>query len=83
MKKLGPTPTSKMIYKTLHTFKQQQQKLQKMPDSEKLNYHFSSVGTLLSSNLQSIPFHYVSRNILKSMVIHPTDHLEVSKKSSS
>ena len=57
MKKLGPNPTSKMIYKIFHTFKQQQQKLRKKPDLENLNNHFASVGTLLSSNLQSIPFH--------------------------
>ena len=47
IKKWGPTP-SKMIYKTLETFKQQQQKPRKMPDLEKLNNHFASVGTLLS-----------------------------------
>ena len=79
IKKLGPTPTSKMIYKSLKTFKQQQQKPRKMPDLENLNNHFASVGTLLSSKLQSIPFNYESRKILNSMVIHPTDHLEVSK----
>ena len=50
-----------------------------MPDLENLNNHFASVVTLLSSKLQSIPFNHESRNILKSMVIHPTDHLEVSK----
>ena len=78
-KQLGSTPTSKMIYKTLKTFKQQQQKPRKMPDLKTPNNHFASVGTLLSSKLQSIPFNYESRNILKSMVIHPIDHLEVSK----
>ena len=68
-----------MIYKTLKTFKQQQQKPRKMPDLEILNNHFASVGTLLSSKLQSIPFNYESRNILKSMIIPPTDHLKASK----
>ena len=79
VKKLGPTTTSKMIYKTQKTFKQQQQNPQKMPDLENRNKNFASVGTLLSSKLQSIPFNYESRNILKSMVIHSTAHLEVSK----
>ena len=68
-----------MIYKTFESFKQQQQKPRKMPDLENLNNHFAYVGTLLSSKLQSIPFNYEKRNILKSIVIHPTDHLEVSK----
>ena len=43
-----------------------------------LNNHLASVGELLLSKLPSVPFNYETPETVKSMVIHPTDHSEVS-----
>ena len=78
-KKLGPNPSSRTIYKNLKNHLSKNEKQHEVPDIEKLNEYFATIGSVLS---KKVPLHHeppkVSNNV-KTMVLSYTDEKEVSK----
>ena len=78
-KKLGSNPTAKTIYRTLKTHKNEVVGFQDYPELNSLNKHFATIGSRLSSKL---PMKNLTLNMPAnetSMVIFPTDELEIGK----
>ena len=78
-KKLGSNPTAKSIYRTLKTHKNEVLGLQDYPELNSLNKHFATIGSRLPSKL---PIENLTLNMPaneNSMVIFPTDELEIGK----
>ena len=78
-KKLGSNPTAKPIYRTLKTHKNEVVGFQEYPELNSLNKHSATIGSRLSSKL---PMKNLTLNMpanKNSMVIFPTDELEIGK----
>ena len=78
-RKLGKNPTPKQIYKTLKTKKSENEDLKQLPELEKLNDFFASVGPSLANNIKSSHCVWKIEKVLSSMVLHPTNEHEISK----
>ena len=78
LKTLGPNPASRTIYKHLKNHLLKNQKQPEVPDIEKLNEYFATIGCLVNK----IPLHHEAikvPNNFKTMVLSCTDEIEVSK----
>ena len=79
IKKLGPNPSSRTIYRNLKNHLSKNQKQPGIPDIEKLNEYFATIGSVLSAE---VPLHdqiVKIPNNEKSMVLSQTDEKEVSR----
>ena len=78
-KKLGPNPTSKTIYRNLKYQLSKNQKQPEIPDIEKLNEFFATIGSVLSKKVE--PHDEIVRvpNFDKTMFLSCTDEKEVAK----
>ena len=77
-RKLGSNPTAKTIYRILKTH-ENVIGFQDYPELNSLNKHFATIGSRLSSKL---PMKNLTLNMpanKNSMVIFPTDELEIGK----
>ncbi|MEL6988783.1 MAG: reverse transcriptase family protein, partial [Bacteroidota bacterium] len=78
-KRLGAEPTTRSIFRSLKSFKSQNDNISNLPDLEDLNKYFASIGPLLSSKFPPSDQSSMIRKIDNTMVIFPTNELEVSK----
>ena len=77
--KLGPNPSSRTIYKNLKNNLSKNKKQPEVPDIEKLNEYFATIGSVLSTK---VPLHHQQvkvPNNVKTRVQSYTDETEVSK----
>ena len=77
-RKLGVNPTARAIYRTLKTQKNNDQQPNELPDLEKLNEFFVTIGSSLSSRLPQSAYLSGSFNCDKTLFIEPTGEFEVA-----
>ena len=78
-KSFGRNHTAKTLYRTLKTHKNEVVGFQDYPELNSLNKHFATIGSRLSSK---VPMKKLTLNMPakeNSMVIFPTDELEIGK----
>ena len=77
-RKLGINPTARTIYRTSKTQKNIDQQPDELPDLEKLNEFFVTIGSTLSSRLPQTACLSASSNCDKTLFMEPTGEFEVA-----
>ena len=77
--RLGENPSAKTIYRNLKSHRRCNQPAVKLPDLEKINQFFTSIGSKLASSPPPAHHKYEIDKLQNSMVLNYTNELEVSK----
>ena len=77
--KLGENPSAKTIYRNMKSYRRHDQPAVNLPELEKINQIFTTIGPKLASSIPPAQHKYDVDKIEKSMVLNHKNELEVSK----